>query len=349
MIATASALADFLPKVAACDPVAIDTEADSLHCYFEKLCLIQFTLPGNDILVDPLANMPLASLFAVLAEKELIFHGADYDLRLLRRVGFHGPRSIFDTMIAARLTGHAEFSLAALISKHFGVTLAKGSQKANWARRPLPPQMEDYAKNDTHYLHELREKLSAELRTLGRFEWFQQMCVRAIEIAQVDRERDVENAWRITGSNDLQGRGAALLRALWRWRDAEARSVDRPAFHILQNDKLIESAQKFDSGQSVVVPHLSSSRARRFFQAAEAALRSPEDEWPQPIRKLRVRPTPEQDRVYNKIKARRDQAAVALQLDPSLIAPKATLEAVSANPDDAGSRLLPWQRELLEI
>jgi ribonuclease D len=207
--------------------------------------------------------------------------------------------------------------------------------------------MEEYAKNDTHYLPELAGNLSGELRALGRWEWFQQSCARAVEISKTDREKDVENAWRINGSSDLQGRAAALLRSLWRWRDQEARAVDRPAFHILQNDRLLESARLFDERKPVSIPHLSSARAKRFYAAAEFALGEPEDQWPQPIRKARTRPTPEQDRLFQQLKKQRDQQADELKLDPSLIAPKATLESIAADPAQACARLMRWQRELL--
>jgi hypothetical protein len=93
----AEALAQALPQFAAHARVAVDTEADSLHCYFEKLCLIQASVPGYDCLIDPLAGFPLEPFFAALAGKEIILHGADYDLRLMRRVGYSGPERIFDT------------------------------------------------------------------------------------------------------------------------------------------------------------------------------------------------------------------------------------------------------------
>src|SRR5581483_3680912 len=193
-----------------------------------------------------------------------------------------------DTMIAARLTGHMEFSLAALVKQYFGIELVKGSQKANWARRPLSAQMEAYARNDTHYLLELAANLERQLRELGRWEWFEQSCAKAIAIARVDKERDLEAAWRITGSSDLQGRAAAILRALWFWRDSEARSADRPAFHVLQNEKLIEAANRLDRGENVSFPHFSTSRQRRFTAAAQSALAVPHEEWPRPIRKPRI-------------------------------------------------------------
>jgi ribonuclease D len=348
LISTAPALATLSADLAGFDPIALDTEADSLHCYFEKLCLIQISFDGQDLLVDPLAGLYLQPLFQVLAAKLLILHGADYDLRLMRRTGFGEPRAVFDTMIAARLTGHVEFSLAALVKQYFSIELVKGSQKANWARRPLSPQMEAYARNDTHFLITLAGILEARLRELGRWEWFEQSCAKAIATARIDKERDLDAAWRITGSSDLRERSAAILRALWLWRDSEARAADRPAFHILQNEKLVEAASCLDRGIEVSFPHFSPSRHRRFAAAAQAALAIPPEEWPRPIRKPRLRPTPEQERLFMRLKTRRDATAKQLELDPALIAPKATLEQIAADPESAAGKLMPWQLGLLQ-
>ena len=95
-------------------------------------------------------------------------------------------------------------------------------------------------------------------------------------------------------------------------------------------------------------PHFSSSRHRRFAAAVQAALAVPEEEWPRLIRKPRIRPTPEQERLFMRLKTRRDTTAANLQLDPALIAPKATLEQIAADPASASTRLLPWQLALLE-
>jgi ribonuclease D len=347
VIESSEALAEFVDAMRQVGRIGLDTEADSLHCYFEKLCLVQISIPGLDVLIDPLAGFPLEPLFDELTRHEIIIQGLDYDLRLLRRAGLTEVGGVFDTMIAARLVGSTEFSLAALLSNHFGITLAKGSQKANWARRPLSPQMIDYASNDTRYLEELAVKLEEQLCQLGRMEWFRQSCEKAIEATRTVREREADTVWRISGSGLLRGRAAALLRALWHWRDEEARAVDKPAFHILRNDLLIESAQRFVQGNPVHIPHLSGGRARRFFQAAEKALALPENEWPQPIRNHRPRPTPEMEKRFDEFKIRRDHAAEHHRIDPSLIASKSLLENLAQDTDATLERLLPWQRMLL--
>jgi ribonuclease D len=343
------ALATALPLLEPHDRIAIDTEADSLHCYFEKLCLIQISVPGSDFLVDPLAGMSLEPLFDSFRNKELILHGADYDLRLMRRVGFAAPDRIFDTMIAARLIGLAEFSLAALIERYFQVKLTKASQKANWALRPLPQQMAEYAVNDTRYLHRLTEIFEGDLRRLGRWEWFQQSCERAIRTAQITKDRDPEQLWRITGSHELEGRATAILRALWHWRDEEAQALDRPSFHILHNEQLIESAARFDQGRPVELPHLKGGRRRRFFEAAERALGLSPEDWPKFVRKPRPRPTREEEARFRDFKTRRDTAASELKLDPSLIAPKTMLENLAANPAETSAQMMPWQRAALGL
>ena len=349
MITTLDALSEFLEPLRQVGRISLDTEADSLHCYFEKLCLIQISIPGYDVLIDPLAGFPLDILFDELSRHELIIQGLDYDLRLLRRVGMTEVGGVFDTMIAARLTGCMEFSLAALLQRHFGVVLAKGSQKANWARRPLSPQMEDYARNDTRYLLDLAAKLEEMLRTLGRWDWFVQSCEKACEATRIVRERDVDTLWRIPGSGDLRGRAAALLRALWNWRDEEARAVDRPPFHIARNEMLIDAARRFAAGDAVHFAHLSGTRRRRFEDAAEAALALPESAWPRPIRVPRSRPSPDQEKRFADFKIRRDRAATEHAIEPSLIASKSTLETLAGDPDGVAPRLLPWQRMLLGL
>lgn len=349
MIETDAQLAELLPKLAHVDRVAVDTEADSLHCYFEKLCLIQLSIPGRDFLVDPLANADLSPLARGLTEKEIVLQGADFDLRLLRRsLGFVATR-IFDTVIAARLLGIRSFSLAALVEKFFGVTLAKGSQKANWAQRPLPKHMAEYAINDTHYLLPLAENLEAGLRERGRLEWFRQSCERALEQASVERTRDDEEAWRISGAGKLGGRAAAVLRELWHWRDKEAQAADRPSFHILQNHLLIRAAEEFAAGGSPDYRHFSARRRHGFRGAAERGLSLPEEQWPVRPKRRGTRPTREMERAAEELRRRRDAVADAHGLEPSLIAPRGALDAVAADGSRSEALLVPWQRDLLEL
>ena len=338
-----------LPQLEAIDRVAVDTEADSLHCYFEKLCLVQISFGGSDYLVDPLAGFDLAPLAAALSGKEIVLQGADFDLRLLKRAMNFTADRVFDTVVAARLLGIREFSLAALVQRYFGVVLTKGSQKANWAQRPLPKHMAEYAINDTHYLLPLAEKLEAELREKGRYEWFQQSCQRALTQTAIERVRDEDEAWRISGAGTLPPRTAAVLRALWHWRDQEAQAADRPSFHILQNHLLIQAAQTFVEGGTPEFRHLTPRRRRGFMEAAGHALQLPDSEWPKRIRRVGTRPSQDAERLAENLRRRRDAVAEQLGIEPSFIAPRATVDSIAGDETRSAALLVPWQRELLEL
>lgn len=349
MIVTNSELADLITRLASTDRIAVDTEADSLHCYYEKLCLIQVSFGGHDYLIDPLAGMDLAPLANALKEKEIVLQGADFDLRLLRRnIDFVATR-VFDTVIAARLLGIREFSLSALVQRFFGIVLSKGSQKANWAQRPLPLHMAEYALNDTRYLLPLAERLETDLRALDRWEWFRQSCQRALEQTSIQRVRDEDEAWRISGSGKMDGRACAVLRELWLWRDKEAQAVDKPAFHILQNHLLLQAAQAFAVGESPDFRHFSSRRRQAFREAAERGLQLPESQWPIRRRRLRNRVSPEMERNAEALRRRRDAAADEHGLEPSFVAPRGALDAVAADESRSSTLLVPWQRSLLEL
>jgi ribonuclease D len=380
VIANAAQLRELLPQLESADRVALDTEADSLHCYKEKLCLLQISTPSGerwigfseddaqvsapsaprlttrsdkafhrDFIVDPLADLDLKPLTSALAEKEIVLHGADYDLRLLRRNLNFVPQRIFDTVIAARLIGIHEFSLAALVQRYFEIELAKGSQKANWAKRPLPARMAEYAVNDTRYLLPMAERLETELNSRNRMEWFRQSCQRALELAAIDRERDLDEAWRISGAGALRGRASAVLRELWNWREREAEAADRPPFHILQNRELLHSAERFAAGESPDYKYFSDRRRRAFREAAERGMQLPETDWPVRPRRSGMRATAEVVKRIEQLRRHRDHAAKELQIESSLIAPRATLESIAADPSRADALLVPWQRELLRI
>jgi ribonuclease D len=355
VIASEQKLADLIRQIQAADRIAIDTEADSLHSYREKLCLVQISVPSTaaesvcDFIVDPLSNLDLEPLRQALEPREIILHAADYDLRMLRRgLDFTASR-IFDTVVAARLLGIREFSLGALVKRFFDVELHKHSQKANWALRPLPGRMLQYAMDDVHYLLPLAAKLEEELERLHRRDWFRQSCERAIELAAAERERIQDELWRIGGAGVLDSYTGAVLRALWQWRDGEAEMADRPPFHILQNRDLLKAAESFASGHVPDYKHFSARRRQTFCEAARIALQSPQSEWPVMRRRAGSRPTAEMRQRAEELRERRDKAAEQVGLERSFVASRGALEAIAADPARATALLVPWQRELIGL
>ncbi len=214
MIDGESTLAAYLPVLRAVTWVAVDTEADSLHAYPEKVCLIQISTVSGDRLIDPLAGLNLDPLLETLSGHELIMHGADYDLRLLRKHHEFVPSAIFDTMLAARLLGMRQFGLSHLVETCLAVKLEKGPQKANWAIRPLTERMERYARNDTRYLKPLADRLKSELEGKGRLSWHRESCARLVHDSTTHRPPDLDSVWRVKGSHLLDRPALAILREL---------------------------------------------------------------------------------------------------------------------------------------
>jgi ribonuclease D len=345
-------LGGLLPRLRAAPWIALDTEADSLHAYPEKVCLMQISIPDADELIDPLAGINLKPLFEALGEPELILHGADYDLRLLRKHHEFVPRAIFDTMLAARLLGVMQFGLTHLVAQFLGVTLEKGSQKADWARRPLTEKMEVYARNDTHYLKALSDRLRADLTAKGRLAWHQECCARLVmESSQVPPVPDPDGVWRVKGSHRLGRPALAVLREIWHWREAEAVAANKPPYFILNHETLVELAMAAEAGRPVepLVPQRFSDRRRAGLLAAiKQGLATPAAQQPGPVRHVFRRISDATKRRVAELQKHRDARATELGLDPTLIASRATLLDLAENWDKHQSELMNWQRELMK-
>ena len=350
VIDTEEKLAAFLPLVRAAGWIAVDTEADSLHAYPEKVCLIQISTAEGDRLVDPLAGLNLDALLEALNAHELIMHGSDYDLRLLRKHHEFVPSGIFDTMLAARLLGQRQFGLQSLVEAYLGVKLEKGSQKANWARRPLTEKMEQYARNDTHFLKPLADKLKVELHQKGRLAWQQEACARLIDESSRLTRLDGDTVWRLRGSHALNRPALAVLRELWHWRESEAIAANRPPFFILSHDLLVDIA--FAAAHRPIEPllprHLTPRRREGLTQAIHTALELPASKHPQPMRHTSRRPSESERHRFNELAKLRDARAQELGIDPTLVASRATLSDLAHNWQKHAPELMRWQRELLQ-
>jgi ribonuclease D len=206
--------------------------------------------------------------------------------------------------------------------------------------------MEEYALNDVRYLLPLAEILENQLKQLGRWEWYLQSRDAMVRSAREPRERDMENAWRISGSSKLTPRESAVLRALWHWRESEASAWDRPTFHVISNDRMIDAARAAVAGQKVDVHRMPPPRFNRMKDTLRAALELPESEWPVFEYERKPRPNGAACRLFEQLRAQRDAVAKDLAIDPSLIASRQTLMSVASQ---NGARLLPWQRDLLKI
>ncbi|MGA3163400.1 MAG: HRDC domain-containing protein [Verrucomicrobiota bacterium] len=351
MINTDAKLAAFLPTIKSAIWLALDTEADSLHAYPEKVCLIQISTVAGDRLIDPLAKINLDPLLDALNAHELIMHGADYDLRLLRKHHEFVPSAIFDTMLAARLLGERQFGLSSLVEKFLGVKLDKGPQKADWARRPLTERMEKYARNDTHFLKPIADKLKSTLEAKGRLAWHQESCGRLIDESARLQPADLDSVWRVKGSHALSRHALSILRELWHWREEEAIAANRPPFFILNHEKLVDIASAAAAHQPIepiLPPRISPRRRDTLADAIKTALQLSADRYPEILRRKFHRPTEMEMRRYRELEKYRNTRAHELGIDPTLIASRATLGELAHDWDQHAPELMNWQRELLK-
>lgn len=356
------ALKQLMRRLRAARSVALDTEADSLHNYAEKVCLIQLTVGDAHFVVDPLSELDLTGFVEVLADQRLILHGADYDLRLLRAwTGFRPRAEVFDTMIAAQLLGIEQIGLASLVEQLLDIALAKDSQKSDWSRRPLSETQLSYAVNDTRYLEALAERLRGELLQWGRVAWHRESCRAMVEATGRDRARDPDDIWRIKGAGRLSRRQLAYLREIWRWRDTLAQRVNRPSFKVLQNQKILELVEWADAHPGVTLEQgpklprdIVGSRRRALGQALHRAAAMAESEWPELRRPVRPDVLPFNDRELDALRAECMRIATELGIAPSTLAPKAALENIartrprSEDETMACSGLLRWQAGLVQ-
>ncbi|TLD71568.1 hypothetical protein FEM03_05335 [Phragmitibacter flavus] len=329
-------------------PAFIDTEADSLHHYQEKLCLFQLAIGNRFALIDPLAIADMRPLLSLLEKCDLWLHGADYDLTLLKRSYEWTPPRFFDTQIASRLAGHRAFGLAALVLHYTGVTLCKSSQKEDWSQRPLSEKMQAYAVDDVRYLPELSSRLMDELRAAGRVEWFEESCETLRSDVLARQVRDREEAWRISGAGKFRPAGLALLREMWRWREGMASERDVPPFRILNNQQMLTMAADWEQQGRVNIPNRWRGRWRTSFEEILNGVKNSDPQtWPERPKKLQRRCTDEERTRIDNLCRARDAKANALGLEPSLLGSRAVMEDLVLNQASPQERLMRWQIEVL--
>jgi len=275
-VADAAALAALAEEVAGESVVALDTESNSFHVYRERVCLLQISTRRGDYVVDPMAVdvRPLGSVLA--SGRELVLHGADYDVRCLKReYGWSLPR-IFDTMAAARRLGSVELGLSALVHAHFGVRLSKEHQRSDWGRRPLSGEQVRYAALDTHFLLPLHARLSGELAARGLADEARREFDRIAAVEPRPKVFDPEG-WRgLKAARGLDPSGREVLRALWVAREETASESDRPPFKVLGEHAMVAIARRRPRSMEelAAIPGVTPKVLQRLGESILAALRA---------------------------------------------------------------------------
>jgi ribonuclease D len=348
----------FLKEISDVKELALDTEGASFHRFLDRIYLLQLSTRERSAILDPLPIGSPPGLGELLQNKsvEVVFHDADYDLRLLHQdYGWH-VTNIFDTRIASQLLGIKSFGLAALLDQFFDVKLDKKHQRADWSMRPLTADMLDYAAQDTRYLLRLKDHMTRELERRGRLHWAQEEFAR-LEGTRWDAEESMEGFLRLKGARDLSRPELAVLREVANWRDTVAAQLDRATFRVMGNEVLFELARRPPKSVSELgaIKGMPKGMIERggadIIAAIRRGLEVPEAQLPKFPRGQRWNKDRDFDEKVARLKAVRDSAATRLELDPGVLCSRERLESiVRSNPSSledlaAVPDLRRWQIE----
>ncbi len=333
---TVEAVERFSAGIANATELALDTEGASFHRFVDRIYLLQLSTRTQHAVIDPIPIGRPVVLGAMLENRdvEVVFHDADYDLRLLEQDYGWKINHIFDTRIAAQLLGYTAFGLAALLERFFGIKLDKKHQRADWSMRPLTHDMLEYAAHDTRYLLELKDKMSAELAQMGRLAWARE------EFALLEGTRWADETpgmafLKLKGARDLSRRELAVLRELVPWRDTVAAQLDRATFRVLGNEQLLDIARTQPQTREALgkvkgMPRgILDQRGAELLDAVARAVAVPEAELPKFPRAARWDRDPDFDARASALKTARDAAAKRLSLDPGVLCSRDRMEAVA--------------------
>jgi ribonuclease D len=326
----------FLQEIRDVREIALDTEGASFHRFLDRIYLLQISTRERNAIIDPLPIGSPQKLGDILQDKnvEVVFHDADYDLRLLHQdYGWH-VTNIFDTRIAAQLLGIKSFGLAALLDQFFDVKLDKKHQRADWSMRPLPADMLEYAAQDTRYLLQLRDHMKSELQRRDRWQWALEEFTR-LEGTRWEAEGEMEAFLRLKGARDLSRRELAVLREVSHWRERMAEQLDRATFRVMGNEVLFELARQTprNAGELSSIKGMPKGMIERGGADLVAAIRRglevPEAELPKFPRGQRWNKDRDFDDRVARLKTVRDAAAARLELDPGVLCSRERLENVA--------------------
>jgi ribonuclease D len=342
------AVADFVSE----PRVSVDTEANSLHAYREQVCLIQFSTPNTDYLIDPIALTDLSVLAPVFSNPgiEKVFHAAEYDLIGLRRDFGFTFANLFDTMQAARILGYHSVGLDRLLGEKFGIKVDKRHQKADWAARPLKPDQIHYARLDTHYLFDLRDLLEKELRQRGRWELACEDFSRACGQDELKEKANGGAYWkRFSARKDMNTRELTILNELCLVRNAIASRMNRPPFKVVEDDQLIEIARCTPVHEVDLAGIGLSSRQINLWGADILMAVRRGVEAPLVIREQAKRPNEAMLKRLDKLKKWRKSVAEEIGVESDVVLPKIYLNMLAENPPKNADELStamarsPWR------
>lgn len=337
-IDTADELASVIEQLLGQDRYALDTEFHRERTYWPNVALVQIAWPGELVLIDPL-EVDLSPLRAVMESNALaVLHAAAQDLEVLELSTGAIPQRLFDTQIAAGFLGMSTPSLAALHERELGVQLPKANRLTDWLERPLNNAQRDYAAADVDRLLDIHDQLTEQLVALGRLAWADEEC----EIMRTrDRgPRDPLEAWRkIKEARHLKGNALSVARSVAAWRERRAADVDQPVRFVLSDIAVVAVAQaaptSIDALASVRGVDRGVAKGALGERILQAVAEGVEANWRPPRPPKRRNDGRDLRPAVALVGAWVNQIARDRQLDPTLLATRADVEALVRGDEDA--------------
>jgi len=334
--------------------IAIDTEFMRERTYWPQLCLVQVASDSDCHLIDPLAGLDLAPLYAALSDRSRpkILHAARQDLEVLLNAGGAVPGPVFDTQVAAALLGlPPQVGYADLVARQLGHSLDKGQTRTDWSRRPLSEAQLAYAADDVHHLLQLHTELAAALAAQGRAGWHDEECA-ALEDPRLYRTEPADAWRRLRGLGRLRPAEQAVACALAGWREQRAIASDKPRGWILSDEALYALATLMPASTDdleqvrALPPATARKRGDELLELIRAARESARD---LPASPAPSRPTPEQTQRIARLQQRVKDVATGLGTSPEVLATRRDVEGMVLGSPEQSPLLRGWRREVVGL
>jgi ribonuclease D len=349
IIGDPSAFAQLCEELTRYSGLGLDTEFMRERTYFAQLCLLQLSFGERAVCIDTLALPDLSALRPIMASRGVgkVLHAARQDLEVLEPTT--GPVvGIFDTQVAAALIGlPAQVGYGELVNMLLGAKLHKAETRTDWSRRPLSSAQLAYALDDVRYLQPLRERLTARLQGLGRWDWFEE------EMAQLDAAGsfaiDPNESWRrIRGITELDPARQGLARALAAWRERRAISADRPRNWILPDAALRDIVLRVPRNMAELALTAELTEGIRNHSGPEILALTEAARLPGPLPPLprRQRPEAAETEMLRKLAQLTRQTGHELGIAPEILATRRDMQRLLSGAREGGP-LSGWRRAVI--
>ncbi|MFA5902714.1 MAG: HRDC domain-containing protein [Desulfobacula sp.] len=340
--------------------IGVDLEADSMHCFKEKICLIQIATEKQAYLIDPFEIKAVPVFIRVLENSDVmtVFHGADFDIRSLDREYQARVKNLFDTEIACRFLGVRERGLGALLKKHFNVDANKKFQKEDWSKRPLSPEMIDYSVGDVTHLIELQDILKCQLLEKGRLSWAEEEFEIQAGV-RYEGNHSLPLFVKFKGAGKMDNRTLAVLENLLQMRLTIAEKKDLPLFKVISNTSIMTMAfeKPVTVDRMIQMRVLSPKQAGMYgnlcVDAIVRALNFPHKDLPSYPKMRRPKRDERAEQRIEHLKKMREKLSLSMDMEPGLLLNNAAIEGIAVKNPETSEALLKidsirrWQVEAM--